>query len=112
MGTMSKTTRNNLLVVAVPLLIAEGLMIYPVFFNNFPLWQLLVPISLLTLLPVGFAQDAWESGSYSSLMILIAFDAAFLWTMAFSIRRNHKVPASICLSAFILLSIGIIAGGS
>ncbi len=36
MGAMSKTTHNTLLIVMMPLLIGEGLMIYPVFFNGFP----------------------------------------------------------------------------
>jgi len=111
-GTMSKTTRNNLMLAMVPLLISEGLMIYPVFFNNFPLWQLLVPISLLTLVPIAALQDAWENGSYGSLLAIISFDVIFLWIMAYSITKNHKTIGGVCLCVFILLSVAAIGGSS
>ena len=112
MGVMSKTIRNNLLIAMVPLLIGEALFIYPVFFNGFPLWQLLIPISLLTLFPVAAVHDALKYGSYGELLGLIAFDIMFLWIMAFSIVRSHRVIGAVCFSVFILLSIGLFGGSS
>jgi len=115
MRTISKTTRNNLLFSLAPLFVAEVLMCYPVFVNHFPLWQLLIPVSLLTLVPKAFLLAAWESPSYESyawLLALIAIDVVFLLTMVFSIARNHKVMGGACLLVFILSSIVLVAGGS
>jgi hypothetical protein len=108
---MSKTTRNNMLFAMVPLLIVEGLMSYPVFFNHQPLWYLLAPISILTLAPIWGLRDVMESGSYGGFLAIITLDIAFVSIMAFSITKNHKVIGGLCLFVFIFLSVGFIAAG-
>jgi hypothetical protein len=109
---VSGTPWNTLLIVMAPLVIGECLMIYPVFLKGFPLWELLIPASLLTLFPSAALQDAREHGSYAAAFALIAFDIGFLWVMVFFIRTNRRLIGTACCSLFILLSIGLFAGGS
>src|ERR1700733_9993112 len=112
MGLIPKTTGNNLLVVMTPLFMAEGLMCYPVFVNHYSLWHLLIPISLLTLVPKAFLFSAWEAPSYVSCgwtLALIAFDLAFLWFMGFAVARNYRLIGSISLLLFVILSLIVIA---
>lgn len=103
-GAMSKSIGNNLLLATVPLLLVEGRMIYPVFCNGFPLWQLLAPVSLLTLSPTWGVWDFMETGWYGGLLTFIILDIAFLSVMAFSINRNHKIIEGLCLCVFIFFS--------
>jgi hypothetical protein len=115
MDAISKTTRNNLLIVMASLLIAEGLMCDTVFFNGRPISNLLVPISLLTVFPINILRTAWETSSYEwygYFLALIFFDIVFIWTMAFSIKKNHKTIGCLCLFVFVTLSIACYAAGS
>jgi hypothetical protein len=68
---MSKTIRNNLLIVLMTLLIPEGVMLYPVFHGHHPLWEALAPISLLTLAPIWGVQDGLQNGSYGGLLCIL-----------------------------------------
>ena len=108
---MSKTIRNNLLIVTVTLLIIEGVMLYPVFHGHHPLWEALAPISLLTLAPIWGVQDGLQNGSYSGLLSILFLDIVFLSIMAFSIIRNHKVIGGVCLFVFYFLGMGLVAAG-
>src|ERR1700728_3866561 len=85
-GMMSKSIRRNLLAATAPLLLAELLMCYPIFVNDFPLWQFLVPTSLLTLVAAGFLRAARENPSYEAygyFLGVIIFDTAYLCMMSY-----------------------------
>jgi hypothetical protein len=108
---MSKTIRNNLLIVMMTLLIPEGVMLYPVFHGHHPLWEALAPISLLTLAPIWGVQDGLQNGSYGGLLCILFLDIVFLSIMAFSIIRNHKVIGGACLFVFYFFGMGFVAAG-
>src|ERR1700693_192146 len=97
---MTKTTVKNLKICLVQLLVTEALAItLGILENNLSLEifpRVIAPISLLTVVPIWALRD----GAYAAFLVIALIDVVFLSIMIFSIVRNHKIVATVCLLVF------------
>lgn len=108
---MSKTIRNNLLIVMAQLVVTDAVFIYPALDDPHPWFIGLAPISLLAFGPMLGMQDVIQNGLYSGILGILFIDIVFLSLMMFSVMRNHKIVGCISLFCFNLLSVGFVAAG-
>ena len=100
---MTRATVTNLKIWIVQLLVTEALVIYPPGGQHLiPVYErIFAPISLLTLVPIW----ALQHGQYDLFLVIVPIDAVFLWTMIFSVLRNHKIVGAVCLFVFNFLGV-------
>jgi hypothetical protein len=96
---MTSATFKNLKIWIAQLLVTETVVIYPAFRGNhvIPIYErIFTPMTLLTLVPIW----ALRHGVYAVFLLIVPIDAAFLWIMIFSVRRNHWILSAVCLFVF------------
>jgi hypothetical protein len=108
MQKMTRATVTNLKIWIAQLLVTEALVTYPPGGQHLiPIYErIFAPISLLTLVPIWALRHA----QCAALLAIVPIDALFIWTMIFSVVRNHKIVGAVCLFVFNFLGVVFVAG--